>query len=98
VSDWSGTRSTVAAANGGLDIEMPNGYFFGEALEEAIAQGSVAEAVLDDKVLRILTSMFAVGIFDRPQVRGRWRGVERVCTCVKAAVCMRMCMCMCMCE
>ena len=66
MSDWWGTHSTVAAALAGLDQEMPDDEFFGPALLEAVQNGTVPESVLDDKVLRILTGMYAAGLFDRP--------------------------------
>jgi beta-glucosidase len=76
MSDWGGTHSTVLAANAGLDQQMPDGGFFGAALQAAVEAGNVTEAVLDDKVLRILTSMFTAGLFDRPQVRVEGWGGE----------------------
>ena len=57
MSDWDATHSTVAAANNGLDLEMPGGKYFGEALATAVAEGRVPMAVLDDKVRRLLRAM-----------------------------------------
>ena len=49
VSDWFGTRSTVASANAGLHLEMPGrGRFYGSDLVSAVEDGDVDEAVLDD--------------------------------------------------
>jgi beta-glucosidase len=68
MSDWGSTYDGVAAANGGLDIEMPNGKFMNkETLLPAIKSGQVKEATIDDKVLRILTTLIEMGFFDRPQ-------------------------------
>jgi len=67
MSDWGATHSTVLAANSGLDQQMPDAYFFGAPLKQAISIGQVPAARLDDMVVRILTPMFAVGIFDNPQ-------------------------------
>lgn len=54
-SDWVfGTRDTVAAANGGLDIEMPAAVYFGQALIDAVNAGDVPESVVDEAVARIL--------------------------------------------
>ncbi|MEN8249328.1 MAG: glycoside hydrolase family 3 protein, partial [Bacteroidota bacterium] len=64
VSDWGGARSTVPMANSGLDLEMPNGKYYGEKLLKAINDGEVEEALLDDKVRRILRVMFKAGLFD----------------------------------
>ncbi len=57
MSDWGATHSTVGAANGGLDLEMPGGGprdFFGDRLLEAVHSGQVSEATINDKVRRIL--------------------------------------------
>ncbi|MFN2532459.1 MAG: glycoside hydrolase family 3 protein, partial [Pyrinomonadaceae bacterium] len=55
MSDWSATYDGVAAANGGLDLEMPFGAFMNrKTLLPAIQQGKVSVATIDDKVRRIL--------------------------------------------
>ncbi|MEW9572707.1 glycoside hydrolase family 3 protein [Rhodanobacter sp. Si-c] len=64
-SDWGGTHSTVAAANGGLDMEMPGDQYFGKALAAAIEAGKVPQARLDEMARRILTQEFRFGLFDR---------------------------------
>ena len=68
MSDWGGTHSTVDSALNGLDMEMDlaPGKYFGDALKQAIADGKVPQARLDDMVLRILRTMFRVGIFEHP--------------------------------
>jgi len=66
MSDYEATHSTVEAANAGLDQEMPNGIFFGERLLEAIQTGQVSLATLDDKVRRMLRTMFTFGLFEHP--------------------------------
>src|SRR5437763_2964652 len=49
MSDWSATYDAVAAANGGLDLEMPFGVFLNRKnLEPAIQQGKVSVATIDD--------------------------------------------------
>jgi beta-glucosidase len=54
MSDWDATYDTVAAANHGLDLEMPSPRFLNAtALLPAIAQGLVQRATIDDKVLRL---------------------------------------------
>jgi beta-glucosidase len=66
VSDWGATHSTAEAANGGLDVEMPSGKFFGGGkLQNALAGGTVSQAVIDDKVRRVLRVLIGGGIFDR---------------------------------
>jgi beta-glucosidase len=65
-SDWGGTHSTVASANNGLDQEMTGSAYYGDALTAAVNSGQVSQATIDDHVRRILTSMFARGLFDSP--------------------------------
>lgn len=62
VSDWGATHSTIDAANYGLDLEMPNGAYFNEELTEAVKRGEVAESVVDDKIRRILRTMYGIGL------------------------------------
>eukprot|EP01062_Namystynia_karyoxenos_P062935 TRINITY_DN5578_c0_g1_i4.p1 TRINITY_DN5578_c0_g1~~TRINITY_DN5578_c0_g1_i4.p1 ORF type:complete len:701 (+),score=203.29 TRINITY_DN5578_c0_g1_i4:72-2105(+) len=65
MSDWTATKSTVAAANSGLDQEMPTGIFFNElSIDAAVARSQVPQRVIDGMVQRILTGMFAGGLFD----------------------------------
>jgi beta-glucosidase len=68
VSDFQAMHSTVEAANAGLDIELdiPPGKYFGTRLLQAIQEGKVSLTTIDDKVQRILRSMFAFGLFDSP--------------------------------
>src|SRR2546422_5979372 len=55
MSDWVATYDGVAAANSGLDLEMPSGAFMNrKTLLPAIQQGKVSVATIDDKVRRIL--------------------------------------------
>jgi beta-glucosidase len=63
VSDWGATHSTVQAANAGLDLEMPYGKFFDEKLLGAVKKGDVSEAVIDDKIRRLLRVRFKAGLF-----------------------------------
>ena len=53
VSDWLAARNTVRCALSGLDLEMPAGPVFGEALAAAVQDGRVPEWQLDDKVERL---------------------------------------------
>ncbi len=54
-SDWVlGTRSTIEAANAGLDIEMPLATFFGDELLTAVRRGYVKARTIDDSVRRLL--------------------------------------------
>src|SRR5215471_7299129 len=68
MSDWDATYDGVAAANAGLDLEMPSGKFMNrETLLPAVREGRVAEATIDDKVRRILRLAARFGWLDREQ-------------------------------
>jgi beta-glucosidase len=62
MSDWHAARDTIGTALGGLDLVMPGPDGpWGEKLAQAVADGRVSEAVLDDKVLRLLRLARRVG-------------------------------------
>ena len=68
MSDWGATHDGIAAANGGLDLEMPSGAFMNAStLVPAIQQGKVSPATIDDKVRRILRKAIEFGFLDREQ-------------------------------
>ncbi|EKD33315.1 MAG: hypothetical protein ACD_76C00045G0001 [uncultured bacterium] len=79
VSDWYGVyqietskyNSLVRAVNAGIDMVMtPFEYKdFISNLQEALANGDIAEKRLDDAVRRILTVKFETGLFDRPEAK-----------------------------
>ncbi len=69
MSDWVATYDGVAAANGGLDLEMPSAQFMNKTvLLPALQQGKVSQATIDEKVMRILTTAIRFGFLDRPQL------------------------------
>ncbi|HTO99821.1 MAG TPA: glycoside hydrolase family 3 C-terminal domain-containing protein, partial [Anaerolineales bacterium] len=67
ISDWFGTYSDKVPA-GGLDLEMPGpGRWMGEeCVRKALADGSLTEAELDDRVCRLFRLMERVGTFADP--------------------------------
>jgi beta-glucosidase len=68
MSDWDATYDGVAAANNGLDLEMPSPRFMNaETLIPAIKAGKVKESTIDDKVLRLLRTELRYGFTERPQ-------------------------------
>ncbi len=68
MSDWGATYDGVAAANAGLDLEMPSARYMTPAnLLPAIQQGKVSVATINDKVRRILCKAIQFGFFDRDQ-------------------------------
>lgn len=81
VSDWGGCdqidpdyyTAIVRCVNAGVDMNMvPYDYMrFMDTLDEAVANGDVSAARIDDAVRRILTVKFEMGLFDAPPYDGR---------------------------
>jgi beta-glucosidase len=68
MSDWDATYDGIAAANNGLDLEMPSPRFMnGQTLMAAVKNGTVKEATIDDKLLRLFRVALRYGWLDRPQ-------------------------------
>lgn len=65
-SDFGAVHSTVPSALNGLDLEMPTGIYFGDALKAAVESGQVPISVIDDKLIRRFKTMIRFGIFDNP--------------------------------
>ena len=67
MSDWNAVYDSVAAFNGGMDLEMPFASYFSQAkVHAALASGQVTQATLDDKVRRILRMADDFGWLDTP--------------------------------
>ena len=68
MSDWGATHDGIAAALGGLDLEMPSAEYMNPAtLLPAIKSGTVPTSIIDEKVRRILRVAVNMGFFDRDQ-------------------------------
>ncbi len=80
-SDYDGTRSTVDAALGGLDIAMPGPPvrpdFFGGMMHTALAKGLLNESVVDDKAVRIVYALAATGALDEDPASRAQRTADR---------------------
>jgi beta-glucosidase len=69
MSDWVSTYNGVAAAKGGLDLEMPSGKFMcKDTLIPAIKDGRLAEKTIDEKIRRILKTYVRFGLFEHPDI------------------------------
>jgi beta-glucosidase len=65
MSDWTATRSTDEAGSAALDLTMPGpNVFWGEPLADAVRDGRVPEAAIDDKVRRLLRLAARVGALE----------------------------------
>ncbi len=70
MSDWFATRSTEGSARAALDLVMPErGGPWGHALLAAVREGSVDEAAIDAKVLRIMRLADRVGALEGSRQR-----------------------------
>jgi beta-glucosidase len=68
MSDWGAVHSSIPTAKGGLDLEMPTGeYLNNKTLDDAVKNGIVSEQTINDKVRRILTVIFKLGLFEHPR-------------------------------
>jgi beta-glucosidase len=71
MSDWGADHSAAKAVNAGLDQESAGDAFdkqafFKSPLKDALAKGEVSQARLDDMARRILRSLFASGVVEKP--------------------------------
>lgn len=70
MSDWGAVHSTVQAANGGLDQQSGFPFdklpYFAKPLKDAVDDGSVPLARIDDMARRILWALFDKGVVDHP--------------------------------
>ncbi len=70
ISDWDGTHSTVKASAAGMDQEQPMANYFGPALLQAVKDGKVPMADIDDHARRVLYAEFLSGVVDNPIEKG----------------------------
>ncbi|HHV61661.1 MAG TPA: beta-glucosidase [Firmicutes bacterium] len=56
------------AIEAGIDVELPDIDCYGEPLLEAVKEGLVAEATVDEAVRRHLRAKFSLGLFENPYV------------------------------
>ena len=65
-SDWGGDYNNVASVVGGMEIGMPFPGSIATDMANAIANGTLSQYAVNAAVARILTQMFAFGMFDNP--------------------------------
>ncbi len=64
-SDWGADYSSIPSMEAGMDVAMP--FSDATTLQPALAAGTLSQSVVNGAVSRILTQMFAFGMFDNPQ-------------------------------
>lgn len=68
MSDWGAVHSSIPTALGGLDLEMPDGKYLNKTtLQKSIDDGTISISKIDDKIRRILTVIFKLGLFDQEE-------------------------------
>jgi beta-glucosidase-like glycosyl hydrolase len=65
-SDWGADYNNVASVVGGMEIGMPFPGSIATDMANAIANGTLSQYAVNAAVARILTQMFAFGMFDNP--------------------------------
>ncbi|MFA6024850.1 MAG: glycoside hydrolase family 3 C-terminal domain-containing protein [Ignavibacteriaceae bacterium] len=74
MSDWGAVHSSIPTANGAMDLEMPEGEFLNQKnLLPAIQKGEVMRSTIDDKVRRILRTIFKLGLFEKPSLKDNYK-------------------------
>ncbi len=68
MSDWFGTKSTVASINNGLDLEMPGPAIWRSVSQivEGIRTGEIQQESVDEAARRILRIVIRSGAFEHP--------------------------------
>jgi len=60
ISDWGGTHSTVNSVKNGLNVEMPDKKYLGQALLDSVRAGIISEEIIDTRVREILRVRLAI--------------------------------------
>jgi beta-xylosidase len=84
---WAQTRQRVAdapedigvlALGAGMDVELPGVHGYGKVLVQAVKNGKLGEAQLDESVRRVLRDKFALGLFENPYVKENPVAIRKV--------------------
>ena len=60
-SDFGAVHSTVSSIEAGLDLELPTGIYFGDAVQKALDEKKITEAQIDTMLVHRLTKMIEFG-------------------------------------
>jgi beta-glucosidase len=78
LTDYAAGKNTIDSLNNGLDLDIFPGAIYHPALVlAAVGSGLVNEATIDEHVHRILRTMFAFGMFDRPVSVDRHETIDK---------------------
>jgi beta-glucosidase len=70
ITDFGAIHSTEPSIRAGTDMETGTRAFYDGPLLAAVRDGRVPESLVDRSVLRILRTMFAIGVFDTSYAAG----------------------------
>jgi len=59
-------ETAVQALQAGLEMELPNVFYYDKPLLQAVQTGLISESVIDQAVRRILEVKFKIGLFENP--------------------------------
>jgi beta-glucosidase len=81
ISDWGACHSTDQAMEAGLDIEMSvtddfDSYYYADSLYQKVMDGIIDEALVDEKVERILHLMERIHMLEGPRKQGKYNSYE----------------------
>jgi beta-glucosidase len=65
MSDYNATHTTLESWEAGLDQEQPSNFHYGQTLLDLVNDGTISENEVNERVLRILKPMYALGLFDQ---------------------------------
>lgn len=87
MSDWGAVHSTVAAANAGVDLEMPGPpIYFGARLAQAVGNWQVDQSAVNEAARRVLRTLIRSGLLDgKPRPAGERLSARNRATALLAA-------------
>lgn len=65
-SDFGAVHSTVSSIEAGLDLELPTGIYFGDAVRRALDEKKITGAQIDTMLIHRLTKMIEFGWLEHP--------------------------------
>ena len=65
-SDFGAAHSTVGSAEAGMDLEMQTGDYYAAPLEQAVLDGQVPIATVNQMLVRRYSAMIRAGLFSHP--------------------------------
>lgn len=65
ICDWGAVKDSVAASRGGVDLQMPMALTSSKHLEQAVLDGKISEGFVDERVRRILSTVFKLKSWEK---------------------------------